>query len=195
MLGNDQYGDCGPAGLQHGFEADATIAHETEQWPTTEQVVNYYLDYTGGKDDGVVLADFLAYVRAHGFYDHHVHAYAPVRVQDVQLLHTSVWLYGFAYTGIVVTAGMEDAFANGQPWTTNLLDSPVQGGHCVPIVGYDDHYLYCVTWGQVQPITYPAWHYIASEAWAVLTGEFMARHGNGRGINIDALIADLDKLA
>ena len=25
MLGNDRYGDCGIAGLQHGFEADAVI--------------------------------------------------------------------------------------------------------------------------------------------------------------------------
>jgi len=192
ILGNSKYGDCGVAGLQHQFMADAADTKLTEKFPTEQQCVDYYLHYTGGKDSGVVLSDYLAYVRQHGYYGHKVTAYAPVAVRDVPTLQFAVWAYDAAYTGITVTEQMETDFADGQPWTLESLDSPAAGGHCVPIVGYDSQYLYVVTWGKVQPIAYSAWHYMADEAWAVLTGELAA--GDGHGLAIDALTADLNRL-
>lgn len=192
MLGNDQYGDCGVAGLEHGFMADASATRLTESFATDAQAVSYYLNYTGGQDTGVVLSDYLAHVRKDPFYGHKVAAYAPVAVHDIPTLQTAIALYDFAYTGIVVTQAMQEAFGEGKPWTTTTLESPVDGGHCVPIVAYDDRYLYCVTWGAVQKITYPAWHRMSDEAWAVITGELAA--GDGRGVNLAALTADLDRL-
>jgi len=198
MLGNDTKGDCGVAGLEHGFEAAAAITHESRTtWPGSSQAISYYLTYTHGQDSGVVLADYLAYVRANGYYGQSVKAYAPVAVHDIPTLKTAVWLYGFAYTGIAVYSGMQQAFTQNETdcvWTTALLDTIV-GGHCVPIIGYDDLYLYIVTWGQVVRVTYSAWHAIASEAWAAITGELVARRGNGRGVSITTLNADLDRLA
>ncbi len=194
MLGNDQAGDCGVAGLIHGCEADATVTHEHESWPETQAVLDYYYAYTGGKDTGVVLSQFLAHVRSQpsGLLGHTVDSFAPVNVHDVPTLRSTVALFDFAYTGIVVTDTMQAAFQNGEPWTTDLLEHgrPV-GGHCIPIVGYDEQSVYAVTWGKVQPIGWACWHYIASEAWAVITGELVAAHGDGRGVNLDALRSDL----
>ena len=195
MLGNDTHGDCGVAGLEHGFMAASSITGEHESFPSGDLAVAYYEHYTGGPDTGVVLSDYLAYVRQTGFYGHTVDSYAPVAVHDVPMVQTAINLYGFAYAGIAVTAPMQQEFAAHQPWTTSLLDSPVIGGHCIPLVGYDDQYLYCVTWGGVQAITYPAWHAISSEAWAVVTGELVEADGDGRGVNLAALRADLDRLA
>lgn len=192
MLGNSDYGDCGVAGLQHLMEADATDAGETEQWPTDDQAVSYYLAYTGGQDNGVVLSDYLAHVRQQGYYGHTVSAYAPVSVHDVPTLQSVIALYDGAYCGIAVTAQMQEDFADGQPWTLESLQSEVVGGHCVPAVGFDSQYLYVVTWGSVQAIEWSAWHYMISEAWAVLTGELA--NGDGHGVSLDALKADLDKL-
>lgn len=194
ILGNDTEGDCGPAGLVHGFMGDAAITTEAETFPSADEVVNYYLAYTGGQDTGVVLSDFLAYVKQHGFSGHSVAAYAPVGVHDIPTLQFAVDAYGFAYTGITVTSGMMNSFDAGQPWTVEDLFSETAGGHCVPIVGYDQHHLYAVTWGKVQPITYPAWHFMSDEAWAVITGEFVAKGGDGRGISLAALQADLGKV-
>ena len=194
MLGNDRYGDCGVAGLEHGFEVDATITGERVTFATAEQAIDYYLTYTSGADTGVVLAQFLAYVRQHGYFGQTIEAFAPVAVNDVPTLQTAVYLYGFAYSGIKVTAGMQQAFAANAPWDGAACSGPILGGHCVPIVGYDDHYLYVITWGAVQRITYSAWHSIATEAWAVITGEFEKKHGDGRGISISALKSDLNKL-
>jgi hypothetical protein len=194
MDGNDKYGDCGIAGIDHGFMAAASVVAtlKKETWPTDDDDVSYYLAYTGGKDTGVVLAEFLAYVKLRQFYSHTVQGYAPVGVHDIPTLQFAINAYTFAYTGITVTSAMESAFQNHQPWTLEDLYSPVAGGHCIPLVGYDSNYLYCVTWGTVQAIAYSAWHYIASEAWAVIPGEFTDT--DGRGISLSALQADLSKL-
>ena len=132
MLGNDTYGDCGVAGLEHGFMAAASVTGEAETFATDQQAVEFYLTYTGGQDTGVVLSQYLAYVRKSGFYGQTVQAFAPVSVHDVPTLQTAVWMYDFAYTGIVVTQQMQEDFAAGQPWTLESLESPVDGGHCVP---------------------------------------------------------------
>ncbi len=199
MLGNDQYGDCGVAGLEHGFECAASATKETEAFPSRGGAVSYYMTYTDGQDSGVVLSQYLAYVRQHGYFGHTVDAYAPVAVHDVPTLQTATWLYGFSYTGITVYAGMEQA-AQSTPdpcwvWDSSTLTGGVVGGHCIPVVAYDDNYLYALTWGNVVAIAYPTWHQIADEAWGVITGELVARQGDGRGISIDALRADLEGLA
>jgi hypothetical protein len=193
MLGNNQYGDCGVAGLEHVFMAAAADTDVTGTFATDQQAISYYLTYTGGQDDGVVLSQYLAYVRQKGYYGQTLTAYAPVGVHDVPTLQTATWMYDATYTGIEVTEQMQTDFSNGQPWTMQSLDSPTLGGHCVPIVGYDNQYLYVVTWGGVQAIEYSAWHYLSSEAWAVIVGELSK--GDGHGVLLAALQADLNKLA
>lgn len=194
MDGNDTVGDCGVAGCNHVFMAAAADTGQAGEFPTADQVVSYYMTYTGGQDSGVVLSDFLAYVKRTGFYGHTVAAYAPVNVSDIPTLMFAVDAYDAAYCGITVYSGMEQAFAAGQPWTLETVTGEIAGGHCVPVVGYDSQYLYCVTWGQVQPIAYSAWHHIASEAWAVITGEVDSAGTDGHGINLAALQADLSRL-
>jgi hypothetical protein len=192
MDGNDQYGDCGVAGLNHLLMAAAFAPGETEAFPAADQVVSYYLTYTGGQDSGVVLSDFLAYVRKTGFYGHTVSAYAPVQVQDVNTLTTALYLYDAVYTGITVTRAMMDAFQAGQPWDAASAQGEPLGGHCVPAVGYSDEGLTVITWGEPQLVTWPAWHAISSEAWAVLPGELAK--GDGHGLDLAALQADRGRL-
>jgi hypothetical protein len=188
-------GDCGPVGLDHGFMLDAADTALKESFPDSDQVVDYYLQYTGGQDTGVVLSQYLAYVRAKRFYGHAVSAYAPVGVHDIPTLQFTVNAYNWAFTGITVTQGMMAATDAGQPWTLETLDSDELGGHCVIIAGYDSQYLYAVTWGMVQPIAYSAWHYLSDEAWVVMTGELASAGTDGHGIAVAALTADLDRLA
>jgi hypothetical protein len=194
MDGNDTYGDCGVAAKNHGDMATDAVLNYPETIPANDQIVQYYLTYTGGQDTGVVLAAFLAYVQKNGFFGHTLEAYAPVGVHDIPTLQFAIDAFDYAYTGITVTEAMQDAFSNGEEWDVGQLNSPVAGGHCVPLVGYDSQYLYCITWGKVQPITYPMWHYISSEAWALISGEFVAKNSDGRGINLAALKADLPKV-
>ena len=190
VLANDRLGDCGIAGLQHLMEAAATDTHETETWPTDQQAADYYLKFTGGQDTGVVLSQFLAYVRKHGYYGHTVTAFAPVRMHDVATLTSAVWLYDAAYCGINVTQAMMDAFGQGEPWTLAMTQGPPIGGHCIPLVAYDPAFLTAISWGAVQKIEYAAWHAMSEEAWAVIPGELAG--GDGHGVNLAALEIEVD---
>ena len=197
MDGNDIYGDCGPAGLNHGFMTAAADTYQTEAFPSADQVVSYYLNYTGGQDSGVVLSQYLAYVRQNEFYGHTVAAYAPVAVHDVPTLQFAIDAYDFAYVGITVSQGMMDATDGPGPWTWTMesLQGAELGGHAIILCGYDSSWLYGISWGSVVRIAYPAWHQMSDEAWAVLTGENVSAGTDGHGLNLAALQADLSKLA
>lgn len=195
---NDKLGCCGVAGLDHGEKAVASILGLKDvTFPTAGQIGQYYLAYTKGKDTGVALSQFLRYVQSQpgGMFSETVDAFAPVKVQDIPTLQFTINAYGFAYVGITVTQGMEAAFQYHQPWTLETLLSPVMGGHCIVLVGYDSDYLYGITWGGVIKIPYSTWHYIGDEAWAVIPGYVTQVGNDGRGISYDALKADLAKLA
>jgi hypothetical protein len=196
---NDTLGDCGVAGINHGFMAAAADTAEKESFPTDQQVGEYYMTYTNNQDVGVVLSAFLAYVKQKGFYGHTVSAYAPVATQDLPTFMFAGDAYDFAYTGISVSQGMMTKVQETAPpwiWDTNdVMSGPVVGGHCVPIVAYDSTYLYAVTWGSPIAISYPAWAFCADEAWAVISGELTAKGADGHGINLAALQADLSRLS
>lgn len=195
MLGNDQYGDCGVAGIAHGEMCVADDVKRAQLNLTDQEAVQYYLTYTGGQDNGVVLADFLAYVKKTTWFTRQLGAYAPVSVTDLATLRFVINAYGYAYTGIQVTDLMEQAFSNGAPWTSAMFtQGTVQGGHCVPLVGYDETHLYCVTWGRVQAILYPGWNAIAEEAWATIWDEVPAGGLDNHGVNLKALNSDLKLL-
>lgn len=207
MLGNgpdpscttepDSQGDCGVAGLEHGFMAAAADTAERESFPDGNGAVAYYLTYTGGQDTGVVLSQFLAYVRQNGYYGHTVSAYAPVAVHDVPTLRFAIDAYDFTYVGITVTQGMMAATEGPGPWTWTLesLQGNELGGHAIVLVGYDSHWLYGITWGNVVRIAYPAWHQMGDEAWALIAGEIDTAGTDGHGISLPALQADLNRLA
>lgn len=198
MDGNDKKGNCGIAGLNHGTMAVASALGNTHFHPANDtECLEYYAVYDGGQDNGVVLSSYLTYVsqQPNGFYGQLVEEFAPVSVSDIKTLQFSTWAYGFAYAGITVTEAMEQAFSNGEPWTQADWNSPVAGGHCVPVVGYDAANLYVVTWGQVQAVQYSAWSYIADEAWAVILNDELTAGDNGRGLNVAALKSDISKLS
>jgi hypothetical protein len=196
MLGNTSKGNCGVAGCEHVFMADAAVSGKKETFPDAQECVGYYLQYTGGQDAGVQLATFLLYVRKNGYYGHRVEAFAPVHVNDLQTLRFATFAYGAIYLGIVVTTAMQNTFREQGVWQVATLESTVLGGHCVVGVGYDDVGIDVVTWGGIQKLTYAAWaemsRYGDTEAFALLTGEL--DNGDGRNINYATLQRDLNRL-
>jgi hypothetical protein len=198
MLGNTNKGNCGVAGCEHVFMADAAVTHEHQEFPDATECVAYYLKYTGGVDSGVSLATFLLYVHKNTYYGKTVGAYAPVHVTDIKTLRFATFAYGATYLGIVVTQAMQQTFQSQGVWSVATLNSPVAGGHCVVGVGYDDLGPYVVTWGAIQHMSWSCWQEMTrfgdTEAFAVMTGELAARKGDDRGISYDALALDLSRL-
>ena len=195
MLGNDKYGDCTFAGIAHAEMAAAQALGLDEKAPIEQEVVQAYLSYTGGRDQGAVEADLLKFWQDNVLFNGKVAAYAPTDIADFDELKSVISSYGVSYIGISVPAPCEQQFAQGQPWalTGTPADNNIMGGHCVVLVGYDEKYFYCITWGKIQAIE-PTWlQSYMQEAWAIITPETVAKGAYG-DLRLQDLLDDIKKL-
>jgi len=174
MLGNDQYGDCVPAAVAH----DRMLAGAH---PSTKEIVDLYLTYDNGQDEGVVIADFLLWLFQHG----HIEGFAPVALDKCDAV--MAWLARGVLLGVQLTDADQGDFRNGVPWGTSSTTPNPDEGHGILLVKSESNSTprTCVTWGAEQGMT-PQWFAnCVKEAWAIVTRDDM---------NTDAyaaLIADL----
>lgn len=191
MDGNDQYGDCTIAAVAHMLQTWNAETEEADKIPTEQQCIDTYFQLTGGVDSGLVEADVLSFWYRSGLWGNKIKGYAPVPINNLVQIHQAVAFYGGCYLGIEVPESAMQQFEVGEPWTV-VPGSPIEGGHAVPISGYDERYVYVVTWGKIQPVTYPWLAAYLEEAWCVLPEEFSQRgHGPIPSIDFASLQADL----
>ena len=68
--------------------------------------------------------------------------------------------------------------------------SPIEGGHAIVAVGYNDHFVQCVSWGRVVNVSYPWLSHYLTEVWAVISNEFVEA-GRGPSLDLATLRADI----
>ena len=192
MFLNDTYGDCTVAGAAHAVLAWNAEVNESDHVPTDPEVKSTYFDLTGGADSGCVEANVLQTWHRDGLFGHKIAGYAPVETHDLTGIHQSVAFYGGAYLGVALPMSAQEQFANDQTWTV-VPGSPIEGGHCVLIVGYDQSAVQIVTWGKVVNVSYPWLNHYLTECWAILPNQFVEA-GHGPSLDIATLQADLAAL-
>jgi hypothetical protein len=192
MDGNDEYGDCTMAAAAHLIQSWNAQTGEQDPVPAERQVVSEYLKLTGGKDTGLVESNVLRTWHRSGLWGNKVLGYAPVNVHSLTAIQQTVALFGGVYAGIQVPANALQQFQQGQPWTlvTGWQQQPIEGGHAIPLLGYDADWIYAITWGAVQQVAWDWWSTYADEAWAVLPQQYREA-GTVNGIDLAALTADL----
>lgn len=161
-----------------------------------------YSPQTGANDNGSTCQAALQYWQQHGLVGFSPSGFAQIDVTNLNLVKTVIDVFGCVYTGFDVPAIFETQFDNNQPWDVPKGRSGAQivGGHAVPLVGYDATYIYVVTWGAVQKVTYAAFaKYWAGtqdgEAWAVALPQLMEASGaTPSGLNTAAANADWQSL-
>lgn len=196
MLGNDELGDCVPAGIGHTVEQDTRYATGTEQVVTTADTIKLYSAVGGyvpgdpSTDQGTVVQDALSYWRKSGvFGGHKIAAFAAVSLTDWNEIENAVNLFGQVIIGFNFPDSAMDQFNSGQPWTY-VKGSRLDGGHCVVLVGYDAYWLYVLTWGQIQRMSREFWQKYTDEAWVVITQDTI----NAQGANAFGGVLDLATL-
>ena len=195
MAVNDRLGDCTIAGALHTDQAVAALTGEPWTYPGDDAVEQTYFGLSGGADTGLVETDVLRQWSTAGLFGRRLAAFAPLHVKHTQTIKQAVSLCGAAYTGVLVPAPAQQQFANRQPWdlTGTAADSQIEGGHAVPILGYNATGPVVCTWGALQQATWRWWLTYGEECYAVITAEVKAR-GSLRGVDFGQLERDLSAL-
>ena len=180
-------GDCTFAGREHYRRAKAAAYGQAETWETSNQLVDEYLAYDHGQDDGAVIADLLLSWYNAGV----IKGFAPVDHTDPAAVDSAMQEFNGVYVGVDLTGDAEQLFSEGQPWTVANGEQPnPDEGHCILKVKADglevDGY---VTWGALQPAT-SAWTAAClQEAWVIVASEDEAAK-----VDMAALTADIEAL-
>lgn len=203
MLGNDQYGDCVFAGA----------AHETMLWNaeanknvvfTDKSVLSDYSAVTGfnpndpNTDQGTDMQLAASYRRKTGVVDgsgqrHQVAAYLAIKPGNKAELKLAMYLFSNVGIGIQFPASAMSQFNAGKPWTV-VSGSPIEGGHYIPAIGYDSRYVYIVTWGKIQKISWSFFAKYCDEAVVYLSPEMLTAGKSIDGFDFIQLQADLGQL-
>lgn len=202
MMLNDQLGDCTCAAAGHMICQWTTFAgHKEANIPDNailkaHEAVSGYVPGEPQTDNGAVMLDVLNYWRQTGIGGHKITAFASVPLQRFNLIRMSISMFGSVYLGIQLPLS-----AQGQ----NIWEVPPEGptgdgspgswgGHCVPIVGYDQDWWYVVTWGQIMKMKSSFLIDYADEAYVCLSPDWYATGNAPSGFNLAQLETDLSAL-
>jgi hypothetical protein len=190
-------GDCTKAGEAHAYDAltwDEGLK-EAKNHPNGNQVVSAYFAETGGVDSGLDCGSVLQKAYSVGAYGQKIGGYGPINYKNTTLLKQLVASFGVAYIGIQCPESAEQQANENKTWSV-VPGSPIAGGHCIIIVGYDDATgLYAiVSWGRLYYATYEFIETYMDEAWGLLAPA-IATKGEFDKIDFVALEADLAAIA
>lgn len=198
MDGNSQYGDC----------VEAAYAHQVQTWttragspvvPSGADALAAYTAITGfnpddpSTDQGTDMLTALGYWRSSGMAGQKITAYAALSPSGREEISEAVAWYGGAYIGVQLPLSAQSQV--GTEWTVTTGPDAAAGswgGHCIPLCGYDQDVLWCVTWGALQAMT---WEFLATycdEAFVMLAAGWIGADGTAPpGLNWAQLTADL----
>ena len=183
VLGNDQYGDCGPAGAYHLLQAQAANVGQTIV-PTTDQALALYTAVAGfnpsdpSTDTGVVLTDLLTYWQKTGIpytaadgstATDQIAGYASLDISSVAQMRYAAYTFGGLYLGLNLPAACEQNTSN---WNFGPGES-IAGGHCVILAGEGGAGGKIGSWGMWIPTN---WEFLLSyldEAYITVSAAFV----------------------
>lgn len=202
MLGNDNYGDCVWAGAGHetmswNHEANKTIVFSDKSVLSDYSAVTGFNPNDPNSDQGTDMQVAASYRLKTGVLDstgtrHKVGAYVAVALSNIPQIKEAIYLLGAVGVGIQFPSYAMDQFNQGKPWS--VKSGPIDGGHYVPAIGYDSHYLYVVTWGKIQKMSWGFYKKYADEVIAYLSYEFLSGGKSLEGFNLAQLQSDLSSL-
>jgi len=180
MMGNDKIGLCTCAALGHMLQAESAALGSEYTVPDATVIAAYsaitgYDPETGANDNGAVELDVLNWFRQNGFGGKSLLAYAAVNPLNHDHSKLTIWQFCGAYIGLALPVSAQEQLDDGRPWDVVRGPNGIAGswgGHAVPVIGYDDKYVTCVTWGQLQKMTWAFWDKYCEEAYALLTSDW-----------------------
>lgn len=196
-LGNDRYGDCGPAMVEHDRMLVTAYLAGAPIPPDVNAVYDLYRRSGNPNfprdDNGVVLADMLSQVAKGGIGGTKCLAYAKVDVTNLDEVRAAIAIFGGLHLGVDMQIAQQAQTNAGGPW--DYQPSGVWGGHAVlaglytsdSVVRHSD--VSVVTWGMVLGTTDAFWARQVAEAWVVIWPEHLGSVAFQQGVDLAALAA------
>ena len=202
MLGNDQYGNCVFAGAAHetmlyNHEADKDVTFNNDAVLSDYSAVTGFNPNDPSTDQGADMYEAAKYRINTGVHDasgdvHKIDAFADLELDQTEVKQ-AIYYFTAAPLGVAITQNAQAQFEAKEPWTPED-DDEVEGGHYVPAVGYDDKYVYVVTWGKIHPVTWEYFTTYADTALVYLSQENLKNGKSLEGFDLETLKGDLAKL-
>ena len=169
MDGNDTVGDCVVAGFDHARQTITGLLTGTQQNFTQQQIWDLYKTQNPNfptEDNGMDIQTFLEYLVANKY----ILGFALVDYTNKELLRSAIYLGLAIMTGVQLRQAQMTQFETGM-W--DYVNSPIEGGHCVPANGYNNSpdILDFVSWGKLIGGTQNFVTNQMDEAWFILTQE------------------------
>lgn len=197
-------GDCTCAAFGHIIQAQSRYAGTEVTIPATSVIKMYsdvvgYNPLTGANDNGADPGDILAYMLKTGVADstgtfHKVAGYAAFGdPTDEELLAQVLNTFGTVYVAINFPDSAMSQFDDGKPWEP-VAGSPIEGGHMICLqrraVGGVGNLKY-ITWGAVQATTRGFQKAYATDAFAVVSSDWIRANGTTvEGLDLAQLLSD-----
>lgn len=198
-MGNSTIGDCVEAAAGHLLQSWTANANSQVIIPDSD-IIGWYSQLTGyipgdeSTDNGTDMLVALKAWRNTGLDGHKLAAFASIDPTKSSELQYAIYLLGGAYIGInVPDYAMQTSvwdYTTGQPYS-------VVGGHCVCLLDYSaGGWMWCVTWGQVIPVSLSFLKQFCDEAYGCVSTDFLNQSGNTPvGFDVAQMEADANALS
>jgi hypothetical protein len=199
MMKNDVLGCCTCAAIAHSWQI-WSMNSSSELTISDEQVVSLYETFCGynpndpNTDQGGIESDILKNWRANGALGHKIDAYASITPKNHPEVKQAINLFGVIYVGVALPNT-----AQNQPDIWDIVevqdgsDEPGSwGGHAIICVGYDETFVYFISWGRIMKMTWKFLDKYMDEAYAIISYDWLNKDGKTpEGLDITSLENDL----
>lgn len=196
MLGNDQWGDCGPVSVANSRRITTKALTGVELQPTLDQVLDLYRrsgnptfdPKTGAGDNGVDMREMLQATMAGGFAGVRPVAFASVNARNQLECEAAIDIFGFLLLGLDLQVAQQ-AQLDSRPPLWDYRRSGEWGGHAVCAGAYTGsdaartNDVSVVSWAEVVGTTDTFWGHQVDEAWVVIWPEHLGSAAFHAGID------------
>lgn len=179
MLGNDDWGDCTCASDGHIAIQQTAYGLGSAEAVSNADVLRVYAAIAGFNpgagppgqnptDRGATVQSALDYLRRKGINGFKIAAYGFVEPKNHDAVKHAIEEFGALSVGFNLPKSALSA--NGE-WTV-VPGSPIDGGHCVMIAGFDADWLYAISWGELVRISWDFWDTYCEESWAIISEDW-----------------------
>jgi len=197
----DGVGNCTCAGVIHacqvwGVNINGTLPAIPDI--TALQLYENWCGYVVGKDstdNGAIETWILnKWHKKKKVYGFKLTTYTNTDPADIEHVKLATWLFGISYIGLALPITCQnqtvwDVVGNPKLDYDSMPNS--WGGHCVVVLGYDKETVTCITWGQLQKMTWEFWNTYCDESHPLLCEAWVSSGLSPSGFNYNQLYSDL----